>query len=147
MSEEQPRYYVRCREFLNEDPELPAFIIGIVEDTRGIPNADPNCSWNWGSITLELADCYRRIRFDFDMEDPTLRAKSLRKINLIADVVNAVRDGITKEVESRNARPIPKPAESEVELPDTQVETINAKREPPDNARVHFTSYITTLGL
>ena len=32
------RYYVRRREFLNEDPDLPAFIIGIVEDTRAIPD-------------------------------------------------------------------------------------------------------------
>ena len=35
MSEERAtRYHLRRREFLNEDPELPAFIIGVVEDTR-----------------------------------------------------------------------------------------------------------------
>ena len=149
MSEEQPRHHVRRREFLNEDPELPAFIIGVVEDTRGIPNDDPNCSWNWGTITLDLADCYRRVRFDFDMDDPQKRANSLRKINLIAEVVNAVRDGITLEVESRNVRPDPEPAGPEPDPANTEVETTNPQREPArvENPRVHFTSYITTLGL
>jgi hypothetical protein len=149
MSEEQPRYHVRRREFLNEDPELPAFIIGVVEDTRGIPDNNPDCSWNWGQITLDLADCYRRVRFDFDMDDPRRRANSLRKINLIAEVVNAVRDGIALEVEARNARPIPEPAGAEAKPVNTEVETTNPQREPTrvENARVHFTSYITTLGL
>jgi hypothetical protein len=149
MSEEQPRYHVRRREFLNEDPELPAFIIGVVEDTRGISDDNPDCSWNWGQITLDLADCYRRVRFDFDMDNPKRRANSLRKINLIAEVVNAVRAGIILEVESRNARPAPEPPEAEAEPARAEVETIIAKREPArvENKRVHFTSYITTLGL
>ncbi|HEV7684157.1 MAG TPA: hypothetical protein VGO68_18715 [Pyrinomonadaceae bacterium] len=145
MSEEQPRYHVRCREFLNEDPEFPAYIIGVVEDTRGISDNDPDCSWNWGGITLDLADCFRRVRFDFEMDDPQKRANSLRKINLIAAVVNAVRDGIILEVASRNARPAP----SKAEPAKTEVETTKAEREPAtaENARVHFTSYLTTLGL
>ena len=107
MGEEiSERYYVRRREFLNEDPELPAFIIGVVEDTRAIADDDPDQSWNWGIVTLDLADCYRRVRFDFDMQSSEHRANSLRKINLIAEVVNAVRDAIDAEVESRNARPV-----------------------------------------
>ena len=68
MSEEiTERYHVRRREFLNEDPELPAFIIGIVEDTRAIPDDDPNDAGRTGNITLDLADCYRRVSFDFNM--------------------------------------------------------------------------------
>ncbi len=107
MGEElSERYYVRRREFLNEDPELPAFIIGVVEDTRGISDDAPDQRWNWGTVTLDLADCYRRVRFDFDMQCPEGRANSLRKINLIAEVVNAVREAIASEVESRNARPV-----------------------------------------
>src|SRR5256885_17134643 len=106
MSEEiTARYYVRRREFLNEDPDLPAFIIGIVEDTRAIPDDDPKQTWNHGRITLDLADCYRRVSFSFDMYDAAERANSLRKINLIADVVNAVRDAIALQVESLRARP------------------------------------------
>lgn len=107
MSTEQtPRYHVRRREFLNEDPELPAFIIGVVEDTSDIPEDDPQQRWNWGSIVLDMGDCYRRISFDFGMRDEDERAHSLRKITLIAEVVDAMREAIALEVQSRNARPV-----------------------------------------
>ena len=102
MGEE--RYHVRRREFLNENPEMPAYIIGVVEDTSGIPDEDVE-SWKWGTVTLDLADCTRRVQFEFDMQEPEYRANSLRKINLIAEVVNAVRDAIEREVESLNQRP------------------------------------------
>jgi hypothetical protein len=108
MSEERAtRYHIRRREFLNEDPELPAFIIGVVEDTRDLPD-DPEDRWKWGTVVLDLADCSRRVSFDFDLNDASSRADSLRKINLIAEVVNAVRDAIAVEVDSRNARPAKK---------------------------------------
>ena len=106
MSEERTtRYHVRRREFLNDDPELPAFIIGVVEDTRDLAD-DPEDRWKWGTVVLDLADCSRRVSFDFDLNDSSARANSLRKINLIAEVVNAVRDAIALEVESRDARPV-----------------------------------------
>ena len=106
MSEERTtRYHLRRREFLNEDPELPAFIIGVVEDTRDLPD-DPEDTWKWGTVVLDLADCSRRVSFDFDLNDPSARTNSLRKINLISEVVNSVRDAIALEVESRDARPV-----------------------------------------
>jgi hypothetical protein len=106
MSEERTtRYHVRRREFLNDDPELPAFIIAVVEDTRDLPD-DPEDHWKWGTVVLDLADCSRRVSFDFDLNNATSRAHSLRKINLIAEVVNKVRNAIAVEVESRNARPV-----------------------------------------
>jgi len=52
-----------------------------------------------------LGDCYHRVSFSFDMSEPVPRQESLKKINLIAEVVNAVREAIEKEVESRDARP------------------------------------------
>ena len=145
MGEEMTeKYYVRRREFLNEDPELPAFIIGVVEDTRAIPDDDPDRNWEGGTITLDLADCYRRVVFDFNMYSVAERANSLRKITLIAEVVNAVRDGIASEVESRNARPAkleqPSP---EVELP-SEPEPVTTKAA---SATQSFTSHFTTLGL
>jgi len=103
-NEPTSRFHVRRREFLNEDPELPAFIIGVVEDTSDIPDDKPQ-DWNWGDIILELGDCYRRVSFDFGMRDESDRANSLRKITIMAEIVNAVRDGIALEVKSRNARP------------------------------------------
>ena len=105
------KYHVRRRLFLNRDAGMPAYVIGVVEDTRGIPDADEQQSWNWGTIELELGDCYRRVSFDFSMDTARERADSLSKINRLAAVVNAVRDAIEIEIEARNARP-PKPRQS-----------------------------------
>lgn len=99
-----PRYHVQRREFLNKYPELPAYVIGVIEDTRDIPDGDDQ-RWKWAKAVLDFGDCNRRVSFDLDMSDPEERANTLHKINLIAEVVNAVRDAIAKEVESRNARP------------------------------------------
>ena len=159
MSEEiTERYYVRRREFLNDYPEWPAFIIGIVEDTRQIPDDDPNHGWTNGEIMLVLADCYRRVKFDFGMYDAAERANSLRKITLIAEVANAVRDAIALEVESRNARPVktePQTTETHSRAADalevTSREAQPVTTEPAETATVSraqvFTSHIITLGL
>jgi hypothetical protein len=166
MSEETACvYYVKRREFLNEDLDLPAFIIGIVEDTRAIPDEDVE-HWTNGQIALDLGDCYRRVRFDFQMYDEAERANSLRKINLIADVVNAVRYGIAAEVASRNARPIPEPktepANAAAETESTEVQPSGIAAEPATRevpaaqplaaaattgTRQFFTSFIARLGL
>ena len=82
------RYHVRRREFLNEDPEYPAFVIAVVQDTSGIPDENED-KWKWGTIILDFGDCSRRVSFDFDMSDASERANSLRKITLIADAVTA----------------------------------------------------------
>jgi hypothetical protein len=103
MSGEQTRFHVKRREFLNEDEAMPGFVIGIVQDTSTI--ADENEAWRYGTIILDFGDCYRRVSFSFDLCEEIPRRESLRKINIIAEVVNAVRDAIEKEVESRNARP------------------------------------------
>lgn len=104
MSEKRKtKYHVRRRLFLNRDEDLPAFIIGIVQDTSEMPNEDED--WKWGTIELKLGDCNRRVSFDFQMETRQERAASLYKINRIAEVVNAVRDAIQTEVDSINQRP------------------------------------------
>ena len=104
MSEgKTPRYHVRRREFLNENPEMPAFVIGVVQDTSDMPDEEEH--WKWGTAMLDFGDCTRRVSFDLDMSGPEERANTMCKINLIAEVVNAVRDAIASEVESRNARP------------------------------------------
>jgi hypothetical protein len=99
------KYRVRIRKFLNRDQEMPAFIIGVVKDTSGIPQDDKDESWKWGDIELKLGDCYDRVSFDFRMSTRTERANSLYKINLLAEAMNAVRDAIEAEVHSINARP------------------------------------------
>ena len=133
------KYYVRRREFLNQDPDLPAFIIGIVEDTREIPDDDRD-SWNGGTVILDFADCYRRVRFDLALYDDQERANSLRKITLIAEVVNAVREGISMEVESRNDREARLAATTEAAPPEPECAKAAVAGSP-------FTSHFTTLGL
>ena len=98
------RFHVRRREFLNEAPEAAAFIIAVVEDTRDIPDENEN-GWKWATIQLDLGDCSRRVSFEFSLNDADGRANSLRKINLMAEIINQVRDAIALECESRAARP------------------------------------------
>jgi hypothetical protein len=104
MAKKLPTKYRVCKRlFLNREADLPAFIIGIVQDTSGISDADD--SWKWGEVELKMGDCYRRVAFDFNMDSREERASSLYKINRIAEVVNAVRDAIETEVEALNKRP------------------------------------------
>ena len=83
------KYHVRKRMFLNRDLDMRAFAIGIVEDTRDIPNDEEN-GWQYGTIQLNLADCYRHVSFDFNLNTKEARADSLYKIRRIAAIVNAV---------------------------------------------------------
>jgi len=104
------KYRVRRRLFLNRDAALPAFVIGIVENTSLIPDDDPKQSWQWGEDVLDFGDCHRRVSFDFQMETRRERQNTLYKIRRIAEVVNAVREGIEAEVASLDARPVTKPS-------------------------------------
>jgi hypothetical protein len=109
MSKKQrTRYHVRRRIFLNRDLERRAFAIGIVEDTRQIPNENED-GWKWGKIELGLGDCYRVVTFEFNMDTKGERAKSLYKIRRIAEIVNAVRDALEIEAASIDRRKTAKP--------------------------------------
>src|SRR6476619_7818704 len=96
-------YHVQRREFLSEDPIRGEFIVATVQDTREISDEDE--SWKWGMVQLEICDGYRWIGFDFEMRDHSERLNSLAKINLLAEVINQMREAIELEVESRDARP------------------------------------------
>ena len=109
MSKKQrTKYHVRKRMFLNRDTDMRAFAIGIVEDTREIPN-DNEDGWKSGWIELVLADCYRHISFDFNLNTKENRADSLYKIRRIAQIVNAVHQAIEIEAKSIETRKIVKP--------------------------------------
>ena len=103
-SEITTRYHVRRREFLSDNPASGEFIIGVVPDTRQISDEDEQ-AWKWGTVQLEVCDGYRWISFDFEMADREDRANSLRKINLLAEVISEIRTAIELEVESRDSRP------------------------------------------
>ena len=93
------KYHVRKRMFLNRDLDMRAFAIGIVEDTRDVSNENED-GWNSGWIELVLADCYRHVSFDFNLNTKENRANSLYKIRRIAAIVNAVHEAIETEAKS-----------------------------------------------
>jgi hypothetical protein len=103
-NERTPRYHVKRREFLDTNLDDPACIIGVVEDTSEVPDENED-QWKWGVVQLKLYDGSDHVWFNFYLNDPGARAASLRQINVIAEVVNAVRDAIAAEVDSRSARP------------------------------------------
>ena len=102
------KYHVRKRMFLNRDLDMRAFAIGIVEDTREI-SSDENEDWKSSWIELVLADCYRHVSFDFNLNSKEQRTDSLYKIRRIAAIVNAVKDAIETEAKSIDERKIVKP--------------------------------------
>jgi hypothetical protein len=110
MSKDTRKFHIKKRYFLNRSFDMTAFIVGIVEDTQNYSDADEN-SWKWGKIELMLADCNRKICFDFGMSDAEDRANSLYKIRRIAEVVNAVKEAIEIEANSISKRKIPKKTE------------------------------------
>ena len=107
-SKSRTKFHVRKRIFLNRDLDMRAFAIGIVEDTRHIPN-DNEDGQKWRTIELTLADCYRQVSFDFDLGSRETRVKSLYKIRRIAAIVNAVHEAIEIEAKSVDERKIVKP--------------------------------------
>ncbi len=104
MSKKQStKYHIRKRIFLNRDLDMKAFAVAIVEDTRLIPNEDEN-GWKNGWIELVLADCYRQVSYDFNLNTKANRAASLSKIRKIAEIINAVCEAIELEAKSIDER-------------------------------------------
>lgn len=102
------KYHVRDRSFLNQKTDMRAYIIGVVEDTRDIPDCYED-GWKWGLIELKLADCYDEISFEFNMSTKEERANSLYKIRKLAEVICTVRDALEIESDSIEAREAIKP--------------------------------------
>ena len=104
------KYHVRERSFLNLQTDMRAYVIGVVEDTREIPNANDQ-EWKSGMIQLELADCHDDVSYAFDLSTPEGRENSLFKIRKMAEVINAVRSAIETEAASIESRQSFTPAE------------------------------------
>jgi hypothetical protein len=60
-----------------------------------------NGEQQYSILVTAIVECHST----WTCQGPEERANTLQKINLIAEVVNAVRDGIAKEIESRDTRP------------------------------------------
>lgn len=83
--------------FLNRFPDMPAFIIAIVEDTRALEDIEDK---KRGEIELSLADCNDRISFHFNLDTAEQRANSLLKIRRLAETINEFRKALEAEAES-----------------------------------------------
>ena len=101
MNKQKTKYHLRKRMFLNRFADMPAFVIGIVEDTRDVPDENENAC-KWGEMELTLADCHRRVAFSFDLSTSAKRANSLYQIRRIAAVINEFQ-GLWKLKQRRKA--------------------------------------------
>ncbi len=97
------KYHVRERAFLNLDPEMRAYLIAIVEDTRHINTCCREHPYH-GEIVLKMVDCYEDITLDFNLSNAEHRENSLHKIRKIVEVLNAFREALEVEAEAVNSR-------------------------------------------
>ena len=102
------KYHVQEREFLNKTPGMRAYVIGVVEDTRDIPDCYED-GWKWGQIELKISDCFEEISLEFNLSTKEDRENSLYKIKKLAEVINSFRDAIEIESDSSEAREAIKP--------------------------------------
>ena len=106
------RARVNERVFLN----LPgfhggAYILAYVEDTsdRTVLECDDptcmRCPRNFEpQIILELADCYRRIELEFEVDSESERANSLHKVDSLLAALRVFRKGLVDEFEEYDRR-------------------------------------------
>jgi hypothetical protein len=93
------RFY--CRRFLNlRGHHAGAYVLAIVE---ALPKGSTDSRWA-REISLELADCSRRVAFDFPLETAADRRNSIRKARLIADVATRFAEALEAEADLVAAR-------------------------------------------
>lgn len=96
------KYHVQRREFLNQFTTWRAYVIASVEDSSDIVAC---CHDNHESnVHFELASCSDEIELHFSLSTAMDRENSLYKANKLAEVVNAFRDAIEKEIVIINER-------------------------------------------
>ena len=91
------KYHVRKREFLNKYITWRAYIIASVEDSSdSVPCCDEHRDTS--EVHFEIASCHDEIELHFSLATAEDRENSLYKANKLAEVVNAFRDAIEKEI-------------------------------------------------
>jgi hypothetical protein len=89
----RPLFTFRKRLFLNPTSTgHTSHIFAEVESSR-------DGEYKWGHYMLTIADCRRRIQLEFFLGTKQARRNSLRKINLLIDVLTRFRDALQKENE------------------------------------------------
>ena len=85
-------YTFRKRAFLNPvSTNQTSYILAHVEDSEHGEN-------KFGTNLITLADCKRRIQLEFFLGTARHRRISLKKINLLIEVLTAFRDALLREI-------------------------------------------------
>ena len=91
MDRKRSFFTFRKRSFLNPvSSGTTSYIFAEVESSRG-------GEYKWGHYMLTLADCRRRIQLEFFLGSKSARRISLKKINLLLDVLTQFREALLKE--------------------------------------------------
>ena len=87
------KFSYRKRSFLNPTSTgHTSYILAEVESSQ-------NGEYPWGSNMLTIADCKRIIRLEFFLGRKQERRRSLKKLNLLIDVLTRFREVLIKESE------------------------------------------------
>jgi hypothetical protein len=90
-----------------------AYVVAYVEDTRDCglrhdPYCDgdcPDCPANFEPrVILEIADCYKRVNLEFDVDSEQARANSVHKLETLISALRVFRVGIEAEFEEYDRR-------------------------------------------
>ena len=96
------RFY--SRRFLNlRGHHGGAYVLAVIE---ALPKGEAESRWA-REISLELADCSRRVSFEFPLTSASDRRNSLRKARLIAEV--SARFAMALELEAQRAADVQSP--------------------------------------
>lgn len=89
----RPLFTFCKRLFLNPTSTgYTSYVLAEVESSQ-------NGEYKWGHYMLTIADCRRRIQLEFALGTKQARRNSLKKINLLIDVLTQFRDALQKETE------------------------------------------------
>jgi hypothetical protein len=92
MSRNRRNLFFRIRKFLN--PTSTGHTAHILVEAESSRNGE----YKWGHYMLTLADCRRRVQLEFFLGNKQARKASLKKINLLIDVLTRFRDALAKEI-------------------------------------------------
>lgn len=97
------KYHLQKREFLNIYPTWRAYVIASVEDTSDVVSCCEEHR-DGSEVYFEVASCHNDLELHFSLATAQDRENSLYKANKLAEVVNAFRDAIEKEIGVINER-------------------------------------------
>jgi hypothetical protein len=91
-----------------------AYVVAYVEDTEDCGlRRDPYCRNDDCTccpanfeprMTLEIADCYKRVNLEFDADSEEARANSLHKLDILITALRVFRTGLEEEFELYEGR-------------------------------------------